>query len=124
MQSGINRQMDNSTHMIECMHFYMVFYSLGPECMYVYMVFYSLGPECMHFYMVLYSLGLECMHFYMTFYSIMIECIYFYIKICTYASQKALFIVSGAALCCSGLLRSDSKSQGFRSRFYGKPWYK
>ena len=63
MQSGINVQMDNSSRMIERMHFYLVFYRLGPECMHFYMVLYRLGPECMHFYLVLYRLGPECMHF-------------------------------------------------------------
>ena len=64
MQSGINVQMDNSTRMIECMHFYMVLYRLGPECMHFYLVLYRLGPECMHFYITFYCIMIEFIHFY------------------------------------------------------------
>ena len=60
MQNGINVQMDNSIHMIECMNFYLVLYRLGPECMHFYMVLYRLWLESMHFYLVLYRLGREC----------------------------------------------------------------
>ena len=92
MQSGINVQMDNSSRLIECMHFYMVFYSLGPECMHFYMVLYSLGPECMHFYMVLYSLGPECMHFYMVLYSLGPECMYFYMVLYSLGARMYIFL--------------------------------
>ena len=50
MQSGINVQMDNSTPIIECMHFYMVLYRLGPECMHFYEGDYNIMIQCMHFY--------------------------------------------------------------------------
>ena len=53
MQSGINVQMDNSTHMIECIYFYMVFYRLGPECMYFYIIPVTWAAQCMHFQLFL-----------------------------------------------------------------------